>query len=509
MQRWWRHILRSAALVILLASPVFSQPAGTVTFAVHVTLATRWLDPAETDAEITPFMIFYALHDALVKPMPASLNAPSLAESWTMSKDGRVWEFVLRKGARFHNGDPVTAEDVKFSFERYRGAASPILKERVREVQVVDPGRVRFLLKEPWPDFMTFYGTSASGAAWIVPKKYVEKVGEDGYRKAPIGAGPYKFVSFQPGIELVLDAFDGYWRKTPSVKRLVLRSIPDEATRAAALKRSEVDIAYFLNGPIAEDVRRTPGLTLSAMRTNGVLFLMFPDQWTAGSPWADRRIRMAASLALDRQAINEAESLGFSGPTGNIVPRHQEFAFPIPPDPYDPKRAKALLAEAGYPSGLDAGEFTPFPPYNSMGEAIANYLNAVGIRTRVRTMERAALLSAWRDKKLKGLFVGATGSAGNASTRLEAFATARGVLSYGSIPEVETLFAAQLQEMDRKKREEMLHQIQKIVQERVMFAPVWENGFIRAFGPRMEEAGMTLIPAFPYSGPLEELRLKR
>ena len=505
----WRHILRSAALALLLTSPALAQPAGTVTFAVHVTLATRWLDPAETDAEITPFMIFYALHDALVKPMPASLNAPSLAESWTMSKDGRVWEFVLRKNARFHNGDPVTAEDVKFSFERYRGAAAPLFKERVREIQVVDPGRVRFHLKEPWPDFMTFYGTSASGVAWIVPKKYFEKVGEDGYRKAPIGAGPYKFVSFQPGIELVLEAFDGYWRKTPAVKRLVLRSIPDEATRAAALKRSEVDIAYFLNGPIAEDVRRTPGLTLTAARTNGLLFLMFPDQWTAGSPWADRRLRLAASVAIDRQAINEAESLGFSAPTGGMVPRHQEFALAIPPDPYDPKRAKALVTEAGYPNGFDAGELTPFPPYNSMGEAIANYLNAVGIRVHVRTMERAALLSAWRDKKVRGLFVGATGSAGNASTRLESLATARGVLSYGSIPEVETLFAAQLQEMDRKKREEMLHQIQKLVAERMMFAPIWENGFIRAFGPRMEEAGLTLIPAFPYSGPLEELRLKR
>jgi len=505
----WRHILRSVALALLLVTPASAQPAGTVTFAVHVTLATRWLDPAETDAEITPFMVFYALHDALVKPMPASLNAPSLAESWTMSKDGRVWEFVLRKGTRFHNGDPVTAEDVKFSFERYRGAAAPILKERVREVQVVDPGRVRFHLKDPWPDFMTFYGTSASGAAWIVPKKYVEKVGEDGFRRAPIGAGPYKFVSVQPGIELVLEAFDGYWRKTPAVKRLVLRSIPDESTRAAALKRGEVDIAYFLNGPIADDVRRTAGLTLSATRTNGVLFLMFPDQWTAGSPWADRRLRLAASLAIDRQAINEAESLGFSAPTGNIVPRHQEFALAIPGDPYDPKRAKALLAEAGYPSGLDAGEFTPFPPYNSMGEAIANYLNAVGIRTRVRTMERAALLTAWREKKIKGLFVGATGSAGNASTRLESLATARGVLSYGSLPEIETLFSAQLQEMDRKKREDVLQQIQRIVAERMMFAPIWENGFIRAFGPRVDEAGLTLIPAFPYSGPLEELRLKR
>ena len=509
MKRPWRTILPLVLLVMLSAAPAAAEPAGTMTFAVHVTIATRWLDPAETDAEITPFMMFYALHDALVKPMPTGLNTPSLAESWTVSKDGRVWEFILRKGARFHNGDPVTAEDVKFSFERYRGAAAPIFKERVREVQVVDAGRVRFYLKDPWPDFMTFYGTSASGAAWIVPKRYFEKVGEDGFRRAPIGAGPYKFVSLQPGIELVLEAFDGYWRKTPSVKRLVLRSIPDESTRAAALKRGEVDIAYFLNGPIADDVRRTPGLTLTATRTNGVLFLMFPDQWTAGSPWADRRVRMAASLAIDRQAINEAESLGFSAPTGSVVPRHQEFALAIPPDSYDPKRAKALLAEAGYPTGLDAGEFTPFPPYNSMGEAIANYLNAVGIRTRVRTMERASLLSAWRDKKLKGLFVGATGSAGNASTRLESLATARGVLSYGSIPEVESLFHAQLQEMDRKKREDMLFQIQRIVQERVVFAPIWENGFIRAFGPRVEEAGLMLIPAFPYSGPLEDLRLKR
>ena len=509
MKRSWRYILPLVLLALVSAAPAAAQPAGTVTFAVHVTLANRWLDPAETDSEITPFMIFYALHDALVKPMPASLYTPSLAESWTVSKDGRTWEFVLRKGARFHNGEPVTAEDVKFSFERYRGAAASLLKERVREVQVVDPGRVRFHLKDPWPDFMTFYGTSASGAAWIVPKKYFEKVGEDGYRRAPIGAGPYKFVSFQPGIEVVLEAFDGYWRKTPSVKRLVLRSIPDESTRAAALKRGEVDVAYYLNGPIADDIRRTPGLTLTAMRTNGLFFLMFPDQWTAGSPWADRRLRLAASLALDRQAISDAESLGFSAPTGGIVPRHQEFALAIPPDPYDPKRAKALLAEAGYPNGIDAGEFTPFPPYNSMGEAIANYWSAVGIRTRVRTMERAALLSAWRDKKLKGLFVGATGSAGNASTRLESLATGKGALSFGSIPEVESLFQAQLQEMDRKKREEMLIQIQKIVQERMIFAPIWENGFIRAYGPRMEEAGLKLIPSFPYSGPLEDLRLKR
>src|SRR5712664_1783996 len=220
-----------------------------------------------------------------------------------MSKDGRTWEFVLRKGARFHNGDPVTADDVKFSFERYRGAAAPILKDRVRDVQVVDPGRVRFHLKDPWPDFMTFYGTSASGAAWIVPKKYLEKVGEDGFRRAPIGAGPYKFVSFQPGIELTLEAFDGYWRKTPSVKRLVIKSIPEETTRAAALKKGEVDVIFQLGGPVAEDIRRTPNLRVAAPRTFGVFWVDFPDQWNPKSPWHDQRVRLAASLAIDRQAL--------------------------------------------------------------------------------------------------------------------------------------------------------------------------------------------------------------
>ena len=158
-----------------VAAPVAAAPEGTVTWAVHITLASRWLDPAETEGIITPFMVLYALHDALVKPMPGGINTPSLAESWTQSKDGLTYEFVLRKGVKFHNGEPVTAADVKFSFERYKGAGAKLLKERVRDVQVVDPGRVRFVLKEPWPDFMTFYGTSATGSGWIVPKAYVEK----------------------------------------------------------------------------------------------------------------------------------------------------------------------------------------------------------------------------------------------------------------------------------------------------------------------------------------------
>ena len=485
-----------------------AAPEGQMVWAFHVTLAPRWLDPAETESVATPFKILYALHDALVKPMPAGLNTPCLAESWSVSPDGTGYEFVLRQGAKFHNGDPVTAEDVKFSFERYRGGADKLLKEKVKEIQILDARRVRFQLKAPWPDFMTFYGTTAAGAGWIVPKKYVESVGEEGFKKAPIGAGPYRFVSFTPGVELVLEAFEGYWRKTPSVKRLVFRSVPDETTRAAALKRGEVDVAYFLTGPVAEEVRRTPGLKLVATRTNGVFFLYFAEQWDPKSPWHDQRVRLAASLALDRKSINEAEQLGFAGITGNIVPRAMEFALAIDPHPYDPKRAKQLLVEAGYPNGFDGGDLTPNPPYFSMAEAAANNLAAVGIRTRVRTMERAAFLSSWGEKKLRGIVLGGTGAGGNAATRIELLATRGGRYAYGVLPEVDDLFDRQARELDRKKREELLHQIQRIIYDRVVFAPIWENGFIRGVGPKVDEPALTLIPAYPYTAPYEDVRLK-
>ena len=509
-----RRVLASILLAFIVISgvsqPATGAPEGTMTWGVHITLASRWLDPAETEGIITPFMVLYALHDALVKPMPAGQQTPSLAESWTASKDGLTYEFVIRKGVKFHNGEPVTAADVKFSFERYRGAGAKLLKERVRDVQIVDPGRVRFVLREPWPDFMTFYGTSATGAGWIVPKAYVEKVGDDGFKRAPIGAGPYKFVSFNPGVELVMEAWDGYWRKTPHVKRLVYRSLPEETTRAAALKKGEVDIAYLFTGPVAEDIQRTPGFKLVAPKeSQGTFWIDLPDQWDPKSPWHDRRVRQAVSFAIDRQALNQAETLGFSKPTGSLIPRVLEFSKFYEPDPFDPARAKKLLAEAGYANGFDAGDFYPWPPYFSMGEALAGYLQNVGIRTKLRTMERATMTAAWREKKLKNVIVGITGAAGNAATRLEAYVSKGGVYTSGVMPDVEDLFQRQAREIDVKKREALLHHVQDLLHERVTHIPIYELAFIWGVGPRVEEPGINLIRSFAYSGPLEDVRLKR
>src|SRR5881409_1972330 len=439
-----RSLVALAALVGAWAGPPASSfaasPEGMLTIARTESTAARWFDPAEMDGGLTGFFYFYALHDALVKPLPGNALAPCLAESWSASPDGLTYEFVLRKGVRFHNGDPVTAEDVKYSFERYRGISAKALKDRTAAVEVVDAGRVRFRLKQPWADFLTFYATPATGAAWIVPKKYVEKVGEEGFKKAPIGAGPYRFVSFNPGVELVLEAFDGYWRKTPSVKRLVFKSVPDPATRLAMLKTGEADIAYGLAGEIGEEVRRTSGLTLKPTPFTSTHWLLFADQWDQASPWHDRRVRLAATHAVDRRAINQAENLGFSKISGSIIPISFDFYWQPPAIPYDTAKARQLLAEAGYPKGFDAGDFWCDAATSRTAEAVLNYLQAVGIKTRLRPLERAGFMKSYQEKKLKNIIYGLSGIAGNAATRIEPYATSGGIYAYGGYPDIDGLF---------------------------------------------------------------------
>jgi peptide/nickel transport system substrate-binding protein len=484
-----------------------STLSGELVYAMHVTLSPSWFDPAETPAQITPFGILYALHDAVVRPLPGERRGLALAESWSESPDGLTYEFKLRPGLKFHNGDPCTAEDVVFSFTRYKGVGAAEFKAKVKNVEAVDARTVRFHLPQPWPDFMTFYGTTATAAGIVVPKKYLEQVGEDGFKKHPIGIGPYKFVSHTPGIELVLDANEAYWRHAPYIKRIIIKGVPEVTTRLAMLKRGEADIAFALEGEVAEEVKRDPKLQLVDTRHASIQWLDFAEQWDPKSPWHDKRVRLAANYAIDRQAINEAACLGFCPPTAVIIPRVMDFALQTEPLPYDPKKAKELLKEAGYPNGFDAGELAPIPPFYVLGESVVNYLNAVGIRVKMRTMERAAFYTAWKEKKLPGLSIVGAGASGNAATRVEAFIYSKGTYAYGGYPDIDELFQQQAVERDKAKREVLLHRIQQLTMERTMYAPIMDFRALVGVGPRVAEHAINSLPVHPFP-PLEEVRLK-
>jgi peptide/nickel transport system substrate-binding protein len=337
----------------------------------------------------------------------------------------------------------------------------------------------------------------------------MERVGDDGFKRSPVGLGPYRLVRLDPGVELVVEANERYWRKTPSVKRIIFKGVPERSTRLAMLKTGEADIAYLMVGDEGAAIRGDPKLRLAWVVPAGVWYLDFPEQWDPQSPWHDRRVRLAATLALDKQAINEVERLGLSRLTGSIIPRVFEFALPLEPFPYDPARAKQLLAEAGYAKGFEAGDLTPFPPFFTMAEAVGNYLGAVGIRTQIRTMERAAFLAAWRQKKLKGVILTPVGALGNAATRIESYVVSTGTFAYGGYPDIDALFQQQAVERQRGKRQALLHQIQRLMHERVMHAPIYEPATIHGVGPRVAEAAVGLNSLLYFTAPYEEMRLKK
>ena len=219
------------------------------------------------------------------------------------------------------------------------------------------------------------------------------------------------------------------------------------------LKRGEADIVYLLQGELAEEVQRTPGLTLKPTPIVSTHWLVFADQWDPKSPWADRRVRLAANHAIDRQAINEALTLGFSQITCSIIPQSFDFFWQPPAYAFDPARAKQLLAEAGYPNGFDAGDLWCDAATVTISEALISYLQAVGIRVKLRPLERAAFFKSYQEKKLKNLVYSLSGAFGNAATRLETFTASGGPYVYGRLSRHRRALPRAGGDFDRKRRE--------------------------------------------------------
>lgn len=492
-------------------------PKGKMVLAWHTNIAARWLDPQQHDGTATPDNFLNALHDGLIKNFgQQKYDHLALAENFDFAEDAKSCTFKLRQGIKFHDGAPVTPHDVQWSFEQYRGAWAKVLHDKTQGVEIVDDRTIRFHFSGPFLDFPILIGTSnVCGAGWVVPQKYYEKVGQNGFLQKPIGAGPYKLVSQQPGIQLDFEAFEDYYRPV-HVKQLTMLAVPEAATRVAMLERGEADIMYFVPGELIARVKSNPKLMLAPV-VSANWWLEFPGFQDPKSPFHDIRVRQAISLAIDRDAMNQAECDGMGVTDGNWINDDVEYGMGWPKWPHDIAKAKQLMAEAGYPNGFHVDWVTPPPNYYSRGERIVSQLEAIGIRARNQVMERGVFLkkmetglSEWPGVQI---ILNATRIGGTWSNWYESMFKCGGFQGrdYFCVKELDDKFATYLTSHDQTERKNLAYEIQRAILENYYFVPVFRHAFVNAIGPRI--AAKKWQDVFPtitsgYAYPWEDIQLK-
>jgi peptide/nickel transport system substrate-binding protein len=522
-----RTVLRTAALATTaLATPFVRStratatvvPKGKMVLAWHTNIAARWLDPQQHDGTASGDNFLMALQDALIKNFrDVRYDHPALAERYEFAEDAKSATFRLRPGIKFHDGAPVTPDDVKWSYEHYRGAFGEVLHNKTQGVEIIDDHTVRFHFKDPFLDFPILLGTAnVCGAGWVVPAKYYETVGQDGFMQKPIGAGPYKLVSQQPGVKLEFEAFEDYYRPV-HVKNLTMVSVPEAATRVAMLERGEADIMYFVPGELIDRVKNNPKVMLAPV-VSGNWWLEFPGFQNPKNPFHDKRAREAVSLAIDRDAINQAECGGMGVVDGNWINDDVEYGMPWPKWERNVAKAKQLMAEAGYPNGFNVDWVTPVPNYYSRGERIVGQLQSIGIRAKLQVMERGVF-----QKKMEGglkewpgvqIIMNATRIGGTWSNWYDSMFKCGGFQArdFFCVNDLDDKFKQYLASYDQKERKNLAEQIQREILENYYFVPVFRHAFVNAIGPRIAATKwQDVFPTFATSGypyPWEDVELK-
>jgi peptide/nickel transport system substrate-binding protein len=494
-----------------------ATPTGAMTLAWHTAMTPRWLDPQDHDGSATTDNFLMALHDALIKNSGTTLfDHPALAESYEFAKDGTSATFWLRDGVLFHNSEPVTSEDVKFSYQNYRGAHAATFKAKTDAVDIVDKRTVRFRFKEPFLDFLLLFGSSnVTGAGWVVPAKYYQQVGPDGFMRKPIGAGPYKLTSMETGLKMQFEAFEHYYRPV-HIKNLTMLAVPEDVTRLAMLERGEADIIYGLSGELADRVKKNSKLMLAPV-LSGSFWLEFVGFQDPNNPFHDKRVREAVSLAIDRKAINEAESAGLGKVSGNWINNDVQYGLQWPDLEFNLEKARALMREAGHGNGLTVDWLTPLAPFYSRGEAVVAQLQAIGIRAKLQIMERGVFLQRIRAGKqqwpgiqmiMHGARIGGTWS-----NWYDTFFKCAGFNAVDRIcvPELDAKFDRYNTSIDPADRKQLAEQVQRSILENYFLVPVFRHAFMNAIGPRIDakkwqDVFQTITTGYAY--PWEDIRLK-
>jgi peptide/nickel transport system substrate-binding protein len=393
-------------IVVVLIGSANSAPAGkTLVMAVGGTTAS--LNP-HAAASTPSVAVFLQVFEGLTRFDDRGKLEPALATSWR-AVDATTWEFKLRSGVRFHSGHTLSAEDVKFSVEQvFRPELRSVQRTRialVERVEVVDPLTVRFVTSRPFPIL-----PAQLAIIFIASRQYFAERGEAYVADHPVGTGPFRFVSWRPGGErFEFEAFDQYWGGRPKIDRLVIRQIPEGATRVSALLAGEAHIANNLPIDLAETVNKTAGFrVISGFLGNGLIIGF--NIWQKG-PLQNAKVRQALRYAVDREAILRDLLKGQGRILNEQVLTPEAFGYnaELRPLPYDPARAKALLAEAGYPDGFRITLSTPQGRYlmdKEIATAVAAQLSAVGVQTDVRAMDLGTFVRGLTDGSFQMFLVG-------------------------------------------------------------------------------------------------------
>ena len=391
------------ALILAVSSPFVAMAQGgaasgslTVAFGAESTV----VDPMKYSAGVDHYYIGQ-MFEQLVRPAPTLKTVNWLAESWDVAENGGkpIIDIRIRKDVTFHNGDPLTSADFEFAYQKLRDpkiSRWSHLQASVERFEIVDTHRFRLHFKEG-------DGSYISGLLqlWAVPKAYYEKVGEEGFARAPVGTGPWKFVSRIVKDELKLEAYDGYWNKAhrPGVKNLTIKIIPEDITRVAAFKTGAVDWVDAVPLSMVEEFKKMPGVKTISVVSGNNLFLNF-NTHQANSPFRDLRVRQAAAHAIDVDAIIKNVLFGQGERYLQVGKGGVGYDPSLKAHAFDPKMARDLLRQAGFPNGFETPCYnltTPREPnVKEVGEAMFAYLTAVGIRCKVQGMEYGAWINIGR-----------------------------------------------------------------------------------------------------------------
>jgi peptide/nickel transport system substrate-binding protein len=497
-------------------------PKGKLTIAQHYALDPGWLDPLEHQAAATQLVYDYLVHDAMLKPMPQGLYTYSLAERAELTADFTKAAFRLRPGLKFHDGQPLTTADVKWTYEHYKGVNFKIFQDKLDRIEIVDDRTIIFHFKEPFVEFIDLYNGGTSGSVWILPQHYYEKVGREGFIARPVGAGPFKFVSQEAGVQMVFEAWQDYWRRTPAAQTLIVKGIRDPASRLAGLQTGELDLAFGMTGKLLSrliadrNLRWDPNLTAP-------WWLAFPGYAEPDSPFHDKRVRQAVSLALNRKFLSLQETQGHGIPWGNWIGPEYTGALKgdgteLPMPEYSPEQAKQLLAQAGFPKGLDFEWYVPWTPYFDMGERILTDLGAVGIKGKLQVLEgpayRAKLGQGRQGYPGNRTILQIIGSRpGGAKDTVGVYAVCGGSASLVCETQIEALWAQHQGSTDLEERDRLIKAIQRILIEEYYFVPIYINSFVHAIGPRVLPASDAFhrywdTPQAGYPVPWEDWQVK-